>query len=366
VVPDSTSTFTILSGSTGLSEVFINPLPDQNSLPGNDEIITMGGFLTIPGGTNGGLLGNACSQWRTVAHELGHTLGLRHGGIDDDAFKGTDYLSLMSYSWQLQCKVVSQVQSYAGASDLTFNDWGNLQHDFQDSEMHLGNTIGMSFGTFPEINQTVPEQNTADYITQNGSLDTAPPSVSITSPKANANVGLTLPLQVTVMATDNVAVQSVTVSFDVNGDGILESNETVTAKSSGTNTYKANFPALSGPTGTRKVSASAMDTSFNSATTSINVNVINPNPVPSLASLSPSSATHGGPSFTLTLNGSSFVSSAVAKWNGAGLKTTFVSATKLTATVPAGDIATAGTASVTAVNPGPGGGTSNTLTFTIN
>jgi hypothetical protein len=45
---------------------------------------------------------------------------------------------------------------------------------------------------------------------------------------------------------------------------------------------------------------------------------------------------------------------------------TFVSKTKLTASIPAADIATAGTASVTVVNGPPGGGTSNAKTFTIN
>src|SRR6185295_10089018 len=45
--------------------------------------------------------------------------------------------------------------------------------------------------------------------------------------------------------------------------------------------------------------------------------------------------------------------------------TTFVSSTQLTAAIPASDIANVGTASVTVVNPAPGGGTSNALTFTI-
>jgi hypothetical protein len=48
------------------------------------------------------------------------------------------------------------------------------------------------------------------------------------------------------------------------------------------------------------------------------------------------------------------------------LTTKYVSSTTLTATVPAADIKTAGTASVTVVNPAPGGGTSAAKTFTIN
>lgn len=91
-----------------------------------------------------------------------------------------------------------------------------------------------------------------------------------------------------------------------------------------------------------------------------------PNPVPSIASISPSSANAGGPGFTLTVNGSNFVNGAVVQWNGASRTTNFASATQLTAAIPAGDIATGGRASVTVVNPAPGGGTSGSATFVIN
>ena len=84
---------------------------------------------------------------------------------------------------------------------------------------------------------------------------------------------------------------------------------------------------------------------------------------PTLTTLSPSSATAGGPDLTLTVNGSNFASGSVVRWNGAPRNTTFVSATRLTAAIPAADIAAAGSASVTVQNPGGAG--SNTLTFTI-
>ena len=57
------------------------------------------------------------------------------------------------------------------------------------------------------------------------------------------------------------------------------------------------------------------------------------------------------------------MSDSVVRWNGAPRTTTFVSATQLTAQIPATDIAAAGTASVTVQNPG--GAVSNALTFTI-
>jgi len=90
------------------------------------------------------------------------------------------------------------------------------------------------------------------------------------------------------------------------------------------------------------------------------------NPMPAITTLSPSSATAGGPTFTLTVTGSNFITTSKVRWNGADRTTTYVSATQLTAAIPATDIAAAGTASVTVFNPTPGGGTSSAQTFTIN
>ena len=90
------------------------------------------------------------------------------------------------------------------------------------------------------------------------------------------------------------------------------------------------------------------------------------NPVPAITSLSPTSATAGGAAFTLTVNGTGFVGGSVVDWNGSARATTYVSATQLTAALSAGDITTASSVSVTAVNPGPGGGPSAAFPFAIN
>jgi hypothetical protein len=92
-----------------------------------------------------------------------------------------------------------------------------------------------------------------------------------------------------------------------------------------------------------------------------------PSPPPTLTSLSPSSAAAGAADFMLTVNGSNFVNGSMVRWNGQNRTTTFVSATQLTASIPANDIAAAGTALVTVQNPPfPGGAVStNALTFTI-
>jgi hypothetical protein len=79
--------------------------------------------------------------------------------------------------------------------------------------------------------------------------------------------------------------------------------------------------------------------------------LVGTNPAPVLTSVSPTTATAGGAALTLTANGSNFVAGSTLQWNGAARTTTFVSATQLTATIAAADIATAGSASVTVGNP---------------
>lgn len=90
------------------------------------------------------------------------------------------------------------------------------------------------------------------------------------------------------------------------------------------------------------------------------------NPIPYIQPrLVPTSATPGGAPFTLTVNGTGFVSGATLQWNGSARTTTFVSGSQVTATITSSDIATAGTAVISVVNPAPGGGTSNIIFFEV-
>jgi hypothetical protein len=99
--------------------------------------------------------------------------------------------------------------------------------------------------------------------------------------------------------------------------------------------------------------------------------------MPTIAALSPSSATAGGPAFTLTVNGTNFASNAVINLNGTAQTTTIVSPNQLTMPVPAAAISTSGTITITVTNPAVagmglygGGGTlaetSGPMTFTVN
>jgi hypothetical protein len=93
-----------------------------------------------------------------------------------------------------------------------------------------------------------------------------------------------------------------------------------------------------------------------------------PNPVPAISQLTPSTVTAGGPTFTLVVDGASFVAGAAVHWNGAARPTSLISATRISAQIPTSDIGIPGTANVTVVNPpstGGGGGGSNALPITI-
>ncbi len=79
---------------------------------------------------------------------------------------------------------------------------------------------------------------------------------------------------------------------------------------------------------------------------------------PVISALTPGSAIAGSSGFTLTINGSAFDSDAAVQFNGKALTTTFVSSSKLTATIAASAIATPGTASITVANPSSSGGLS--------
>ena len=84
---------------------------------------------------------------------------------------------------------------------------------------------------------------------------------------------------------------------------------------------------------------------------------------PTNTSISPTSAIAGGAGFSLTVNGTNFVSGSTVNFNGNARTTTFVSATQLSAAILASDIATTGIFNVTVTNPGDG--TSNGISFTV-
>ncbi|MBI1728953.1 MAG: Ig-like domain-containing protein, partial [Candidatus Rokubacteria bacterium] len=182
--------------------------------------------------------------------------------------------------------------------------------------------------------------------------DVTPPAVSITAPTRGIVSGN---VSITASATDNVGV-TVTKYYV---DGALIGTFAPPL-------YALVWDAALVPDGTHTLIVQATDAAGNTGTSApVTVTVARPNPVPTLSTLAPSSAKQGGRTFTLKVTGSGFVPASTVRWNGSSRTTTFVSATRLTATIPAADIAAASTVSVTVFTPAPSGGTSSALPFVV-
>ena len=257
-VPDGTSRFVLFHGSSGTSEVLFNGEPDNHARPGNDVLLTLADF----GINDDGWLGNTHYQWRVLAHELGHTLALRHGGTDQKTDRGDEYLSIMSYSWQN--KIFSGVDSYSDATDKTFNDWAYVKMDFFRSGLQIGSTARgcpLPGLVLPLIPDDVPPRDPVPDLTR--------PTIVITSPVPAAgcdfvvNPGATL--NVTAVAADAVGLKWVLLYFDRNGDGDQTDAGEVVAPEfvPGPGHFFASFAGITGPAGGRHILAYASDTSGN-------------------------------------------------------------------------------------------------------
>ncbi len=92
--------------------------------------------------------------------------------------------------------------------------------------------------------------------------------------------------------------------------------------------------------------------------------LLNTNTAAVLTSSSAASITHGAGNTLITLTGSNFVPGVAVTWNGSYRTTTIVDSTHLSVAIPASDLASAGSGSLVATNPGASA--SGTLTITVN
>jgi hypothetical protein len=109
---------------------------------------------------------------------------------------------------------------------------------------------------------------------------------------------------------------------------------------------------------------------------------------PSIASITPTSATVGSPPLVLVVNGNNLRPNSTVNWNGIAAATIFVNGHQLKATIPAEDLAAPAVVKITVFSPPQSfatsfetsgtppatssvtgdcaGGTSNVLNFTVN
>src|SRR3954452_11815793 len=162
-------------------------------------------------------------------------------------------------------------------------------------------------------------------------------TVTVTPATANVRAGDSIAFTATVANNTNTAV-----TWMVNS--VANGNSTVgTIDATGNYKDPANLP---NPTSITITATSAAVTTA-AATAAVTLQ----NPIPTLSAVTPAFIPAGA--FSLTVNGTKFVSGAKVMFGGQALTTNFVSASQLTATGTA-TTAQAGTVNVAVVNPDPG------------
>jgi RHS repeat-associated protein len=89
------------------------------------------------------------------------------------------------------------------------------------------------------------------------------------------------------------------------------------------------------------------------------------NPLPSITVLEPPEALSGTPSVTLTLTGIGFFDDTVVYVDGVSRTFTYIDHEHLEITLTGSELEAGGYLDISAFNPSPGGGSSNTMTFTV-
>jgi hypothetical protein len=279
-------------GSSGLAEAAnFDQANDDHFIPGNDLLVTLHGIratanrrLTLPfpgvGAPADVPQPVGWFQAQTLAHELGHTLTLHHGGNDDNTadpptapVKPT-YKSLMNYTYQLYPDSTGGlVQTYSGAADPVYDDWSHVELGFSEYFDGVGNSLSNSSRYGVSSPQDIDPPTLDNFEQINGPLDDQAPAINIVSPADNASVPTSSTLTVDLTASDNIGLSTVMVSFDVDGDGTISADEKIVAVSTGPGTYRAIFANVSGAAGPRMLTATATDVSTFTTDQSISLNV---------------------------------------------------------------------------------------------
>jgi len=180
-------------------------------------------------------------------------------------------------------------------------------------------------------------------------------SVSVVSSNATIPVGGITQFTATVTFTDS-STQDITAAANWStGDS---------AKAIVVSGFTSTNPGLVTGTGVGSTAVSARFGGVNG-----NGSVIVTTPTPAITSLTPSTVTTTSGTIALTVIGSGFVPSSVVHFasptvSDTALTTAYLSGAQVQATIPGGDLTATGTASITVVNPAPGGA-SNAQTLTL-
>lgn len=187
------------------------------------------------------------------------------------------------------------------------------------------------------------------------------------SSSSNTNTPTAAP-SVTSISPTTVAAGASALTLTVNGTG-FQSTTTIQVNSAAVpSTYvsstqmTATVPATQLASGGTLSVVALNGTAGSSTSTSPSLQVTNP--VPTLSSAEPT-AVYLGTASTVTVTDTGFVPTTTVQINGSARTTTYVSATQVTVTLNAADVASTGSLALTVVNAAPGGGTSSSTSLAV-
>ena len=300
--------------SQSLTITYINPDGTTNTSYINDHTLTFSGAGLSPGGTaptvkdkNGTATNFGSSTTITFTNGVATVSGSNNG-----------VMALYKAETAL-ISVTDGTYSSTGAENLTVTV--------------SAATYGLYFTTQP------------GGTTQVDDLFTSQPVVTVQDVYGNINSG---------------TARNITLAIGTNpGSGILGGTTTAAVN---TSTAQAPFTDLSiNKAGTGYTLVASSSGLSNGTSSPFDIS----NPAPTLDAISPSQICAGGGDFTLTVSGTNFNSQSVVKINGSVRTTSCLNSTLLTATILSSDIGSAGTPSITVINPAPGGGNSSSATLTV-
>ena len=125
----------------------------SRTIPGDEFLISLGNASKKTG--------TADQQAGTFMHELGHNLGLRHGGADNTHYK-PNYLSVMNYMFQMSGIGADSTFGLYSYSDV---ELGAIREDSLDPDAPLAPGVGIYSSAYacfdspaPSCNRTSPQQ----------------------------------------------------------------------------------------------------------------------------------------------------------------------------------------------------------------
>ncbi|RIK75437.1 MAG: hypothetical protein DCC67_15305 [Planctomycetota bacterium] len=140
----------VTNGVSGIAELGDHP---SGATGGNDFIVTLAGW---------GANATARAHAGTFMHELGHTLGLQHGGDESENQYKPNYRSVMNYAWQTPFDGASShplVNDYRAAWRLDYSI-GNL-NALNENQLNEAAGLGGDPGTAVPVNLPAFDAGTA-------------------------------------------------------------------------------------------------------------------------------------------------------------------------------------------------------------